>query len=381
VSTRRPYHGAREGGTRRDPAANGTDSSPHAPHYERRARFLRAPCYELDAMSPSSNTAALATAETIFRAYFWPLYPPDVQTDLAAARTTDANPANNPAILAHLEDAAHVFAGRARTLFDADDADLALDFSDASVHRLSAALTRERRDRWAASAAAGSPENDLFNVIVHGAAYLGMCIVAKHGGRWAVRRPLWESLVHLKSRMGEADLAVFHWWLKSLSDDAFAQGTTLADRYRAHVENACARPEDLPVIAVKDRKLPRLHKPRYDTLYKYIKAHLPELKDLGEHFPAPERFEQLAFTWIEFTLVGDGRMLIMQGANEHGVHLFWLDASGFEKSAFYPADKFPEPVIRVVRAPDGAGGETEKIQVCVSVQSAMVVHETLWWGP
>src|SRR5207248_410962 len=99
---------------------------------------------------------------------------------------------------------------------------------------------------------------ELFNVVVHGAAYVGSCIVAKHGARWAVRRPLWESQVHLTSRMGEADLAVFHWWLKSLADDAFTRGTTLADRYRAHVENPCARPEDLPVIAPVDRRLPRL---------------------------------------------------------------------------------------------------------------------------
>ena len=33
------------------------------------------------------------------------------------------------------------------------------------------------------------------------------CIVARHGGAWRVRRPLWESLVHLRSRAGEADLA------------------------------------------------------------------------------------------------------------------------------------------------------------------------------
>jgi hypothetical protein len=315
-------------------------------------------------------TSPLATAESLFRAYFWPLYPPDVQADLAAARATDANPAKNPSLYAHLDDAARVFVARARDLFGAD---LELDFSDASVHRLSAALTPERRDKWAAAGAAGTPENELFNVIVHGAAYVGACIVHTHGGAWSMRRPAWESVVHLTSRMGEADLAIFHWWLKSLADDAIASGHTLADRYRAHVENPCARPEDLPVIAAPEgRKFPRLNKPRYDLLYKYLKAHLPEMRDLGEHFPSPERLDELKFKWLDFTLLGGGRMLLIAGANDYGAHLFWLDASGYEKSAYYPADKFPEPVIKI----DG-----DKIQIVLSVLERMVVHETMWWGP
>ena len=83
--------------------------------------------------------------------------------------------------------------------------------------------------------------------------------------------------------------------------------------------------------------------PENFPLYKWTKAHLPELRDLGEHFPSPERFEELAFAWLEFTLVGEGRMLLMAGANAHGLHLFWLTTAGFEKSAFFPGDSFPEP--------------------------------------
>ena len=188
------------------------------------------------------QSPALATAESIFRAYFWPLYPEDARSEegLAAARATDANPARNAHLLAHLDEAASVFAARGAALFGQD---LALDLSDASVHRLSAAVTRERRDHWASAGAAGTPESELFNVVVHGAAYVGACITARHGGTWSMRRPAWESVVRLESRLGEAYLAVFHWWLKSLGDDALASGHTLADRYRAHVENACARPE------------------------------------------------------------------------------------------------------------------------------------------
>jgi hypothetical protein len=179
-------------------------------------------------------------------------------------------------------------------------------------------------------------------------------------------------VVRLVSRAGEADLAVFHWWLKSLSDEGLERGVTLADRYRAHVENPTARPETLPVIAPPDRRLPRLVKPRYDTLYKWIKAHLPELRDLGEAFPSPERFEELAFSALEFVLVGDGKMLLAWGANAHGLHMYWLTRDGFEKGAFFPCDSFPEARVKV---------EGETIRAVTSVDGKQVVQEMLWWGP
>ena len=315
---------------------------------------------------------AKATAGSLFLAHFLPLYPPDAARDLALARATDANPGQNPAVVSHLDEAARIFVARAPFLFPDRHEALALDFTDASIHRLSAALTRDRRDAWAAAGAVGSAGNELFNVVVHGTAYVGACVVAAHAGTWSVRRPLWESLVRLESRAGTGDLALFHWWLKSLADDAFDAGSTLADRYRAHVENPTARPETLPILAPADRRLPRLVKPRYDTLYKWIKAHLPELRDLGEAFPSPERFEELAFASLDFTLVGEGRMLLMSGANAHGLHLFWLTASGFEKSAFFPCEAFPEPLVKV---------DAQTIRAIVSVSGKQLVHEVLWWGP
>jgi hypothetical protein len=307
-------------------------------------------------------------SEKLFREYFLPLYPPDARADLARARATDANPANNPSIVAHLDDAARVFVARAPALFGED---LALDFGDASVHRLSARLGPERRDAWARAGAAGSPDNELFNVVVHGSAYVGACIVRAHGGAWSVRRPLWESLVVLRSRAGEASLAVFHWWLKSLAALG-TEGATLADRYRTYVEIPCARPEELPVIAPPDRALPRLARPRYDLLVKYIKAHLPELRDLGEHFPSPERFAAYGLRWLDFFLVGGGRMLVMAGPGAEALHVFWMDASGFAKGATLPADASPEPIVRV---------EGEKIVIATTVAGAPLAHEMLWWGP
>jgi hypothetical protein len=308
------------------------------------------------------------TAESLFQAYFWPLYPADVRDDLAAARRTDANPAANPAILAHLGEAAAVFEKMAPAVFGED---LGLDRSDASVHRLSRALTTARREVWASHGAAGTPDSELFNVVVHGAAYVGACVVQAHGGAWSVRRPLWESFVRLTSRAGEAELAVFHWLLKSLADGDEGK-TTLADRYRTHVEIPCARPEELPVIASPDRKIPRLAKVRYDTLYKHLKAHLPEVRDLGADFPSAERFDQYEFAWLDFVLLGGGRMLLIHGPGEGGVHLFWIDAAGFHKSAHIPSDKFPAHVLKV---------SGEKIVVVLSVQEQQTITEMLWWGP
>lgn len=305
-------------------------------------------------------------AEDLFVRFFLPLYPADARADLPAARATDANPAGNPSLLAHLDEAAARFEDNARALFGVD---LGLDRSDASVHRLSAALTRDRRDAWLAQGAAGTADSVVFNVAVHGAAYVGACIVARHGGTWSVRRPLWESVVRLKSRAGEGDLAVFHWWLKSLADDA--QGVTLADRYRTYVEVPRAEPEKLPVLAPPGRALPRLQKPRYDLLHKYLRAHVPELRDLGEHFPSPERFDDYALRWLDMHLVGGGRMVVMAAGSAHGLHLFWLSVAGFEQAAFIACDAFPDPVVRV---------EGERIVAMTSEAGVARVHEMLWWG-
>jgi hypothetical protein len=320
-----------------------------------------------------------ATVELLFREFFLPLYPEDARSDLGRARRENANPANNPSVLAHLEDAARVFAEMAPTALGVPASTLDLDFSDASVHRLSAALTPDRRDRLMEQGARGTPDNLLFNFVVHGAAYVGTCIVRSHGGTWAVRRPLWESVVRLVSRAGEADLPVFHWWLKSLADPPSGQATqpSLADRHRTYVEVPCAKPEELPLIAPPDRALPKITKTvRYDVLYKYLKAHLPELKDVGEAFPSPERFGDYDFKQLSFTLVGGGRMLVIHGPTKHGLHAFWLTKHGFEKSAFWPCDTFPAPILRV----KGEGSE-QKLEVLLSRDGTQSVIELLWWGP
>ena len=301
----------------------------------------------------------MQTAEAIFAQFLLPLYP---SGDLEAMRTTDVNPAKNPSILAHLADAARVFVGMHAKVLGRD---CALDFSDASVHRLGAALGPDVRDRLAVQGTGA--DNALFNVIVHGAAYVGECVVRAHGGEWLVRRPLWESRVRLVSRAGEAELAPLSWWLRAFADE---QGAGLAERYRAYVEVPTTDPSALEPIA-QPRALPRLKKPRYDAFYKYLRAHLPELRDVGADFPSPERFEAYGFRWLDFFLVGGGRMLVVAGPGEGGLHAFWLDRGGFVKSALFAADAMPEPIVKV----DG-----DKLAFVVSHEGKTAVHETMWWG-
>jgi hypothetical protein len=176
-------------------------------------------------------------------------------------------------------------------------------------------------------------------------------------------------LVGLRSAAGDADLAIFQWWLKSLSD-AEIDRRTLGERYRTHVEVPRRDPQALSPIAA-ERAIPRLAKVRYDTLHRHLRAHLPELRDLGEHFPSAERLAELGLLHLDFLWLGGGRMLLMHGPAEEGVHLFWCDARGFDKAAYFPADR--GSTYRV--EPDG-----ETLRVGVQVAGALAQHQMLWWG-
>jgi hypothetical protein len=311
------------------------------------------------------------SAEALFERYLFPLYPDDAARDLALARRTDANPAGNPALMAHLDDAARVFERMAGGVFTGDD--LRLDRTDASVHRLSRSLTTARRDEWARRGEAGTADSELFNVVIHAAAYLGACIVAQHGGRWLVRRPLWESMVALESRAGSAELVVLQWVVKSLADPPpGAPMTTLGDRYRTHVETPCFDPLSVkPFVPDPARRIPRLAKVRYASLHQHLRAHIPELRDVGVDFPSPERFDAMHLAWLDFYLVGDGRRLVLFGPGEGGAYLFWLGEAGFDKSAHFPGESFPAPMIEV---------DSDKLRVLVQVSGKTAVHEMLWWG-
>jgi hypothetical protein len=336
--------------------------------------------------------ATTKSAIDLLAKYFAPLYPDDVG-DLRA----DANPDRDPRPFAHLKEAAELLARGAvpRLAMHGVQVDLVLDFSDQSVVSLARALTPALRDRLASVGAAGSAENELFNFVVHGSAYLGECIRRNHGGEWSARHPLWESVVTIRSAAGQADIPVFHWWLKSLSDVELGE-PTMADRYRLHVAQPTFSADALPIIAPPDRRMPRIKKVRYDVLYKHLKAHLPELKDLGVDFPSPERLAEFELKWLDFHWAGGGRTLIMAGLGSKGLHLFWLRSTGFSGAMFVACDAFPEPVIRVTYTTAATLGNTgskptddvavpaptvEVVQIHFAQDERKQVHEVLWWGP
>jgi len=312
------------------------------------------------------------TAAQLFQDWFRPIYPPDLQSDeaLAQSRTIDANPAKNPQLLAQLDEIAQVFAQLAPSALGKPE--LALDFSDASVHRLGAALDRTTRDALLAGGTPGDRDAPLARIVIHGAIYVGACVVKNHGGQWIVRRPMWESSVRLASRAGEGELAPFQWWLKALADHEIDKGG-LASRYRQYVERATARPEALPkIVSMKeDRALPTLRTVRYDLLHKYLKAHLPEMRDLGRDFPTAEELQALGFLELEFLLLGEGRMLLIHGRGKAGLHLLWLDHQGFSHAAFFPAT--PGDPHSIERSGD-------KLVIRFKANERDIEHEMLWWG-
>lgn len=323
----------------------------------------------------AASTKAL-DAETIFREVFLPHYPPGAS--LASVRTTDANPAKNPAIFAALDETATIFSKLAE---DALGEALDLDGSDASIHRLSRALTPERRDALYAAKQGG--ERLLLLFVAHAAIYVGRCIVANHGGTWLVRSPLWETRVALTSKAGSAELCPFSWLLRSLSDPprgAREETTTqLADRYRALVEVPSQDADAWPVLATP-RRVPRLGRVRYDTLFKHLEAHVPELRDFGADFPSPERFAELAFLHLSFLLVGGGRALLVWGPTKRGIHLFWMSNEGFSKALFVEGDAVPEPMLTSFER-EGARGPVECLRLAFTQRGEPRELETLWWGP
>jgi hypothetical protein len=275
------------------------------------------------------------TPDRLFHQWFWPHYPPEARRDLSAARARDANPGGNPSLAQAPANAAGLFVANAPELLGVH-----LTVDDAGVLALARALDRPRRDRWLAAGDPADAGNVFFNTVVHGALFVGEACVTAHGGRWSLRNPLWESLVH---RRGGGAFAPFHWLLKALSDDAVDEDT-LAWRWQVHVVLADAEPERLPPIAT-GAPLPRLKTPTYDLLVKYLQQHLPALRDLGAGFPSPELFTRRAYRQLSFEVLHDARVLCAHGQqgpdgdHPHAVDLLWLTASGLHHEDTVPSDE------------------------------------------
>lgn len=312
------------------------------------------------------------SAERFFKDHFLPLYPAHV--DVRELQETDANPSGNASILEAARETGRIFAELAPVALEAPE--LVLDYTDRSVHELSLKLTRANRDRLFADRGAPGGPRLLVQFVIHGALYLADTIVRTRGAEWLIRNPLWESRVLLKSAAGSAELAPFSWLIRSLSDEG-VEVATLADRYRTLVETPTDDVDSWPVLADPARRLPRLARVRYDLLYQHLRHHLEELIDFGADFPPPERFEELAFRWLSFELVGQGRSLLLFGPGRNGLHMMWMNRAGFTKSVFIPCDPVPDPNLRRGLTEDGV--ETLKI----SFHKGGLPEETemLWWGP
>lgn len=290
-----------------------------------------APCY---GHRPANTLMEPLTASDLLARWFWPHYPADVRAAPFLHRDVDANPGNNPAFAAALAEAAELFAANASGLLGE-----ALPFTDAGVATLARALTRARRDEWMAQSDPASPDNHFLQVIVHAAAYLGEVMVRAHGGRWEIRRPLWESVVH---RRRGGTVSPFHWLLKSLADDSVDE-LALASRWHIHVELHDLDLDGLPVIA-PEKRLPGLKHPTYDLLVKYLHQHLPELKDVGEGFPSAAEFTERRFESLSFERLHGGRVVALHGlipaAGERPpvVEVSWMTGRGFDHADTIPCD-------------------------------------------
>lgn len=274
------------------------------------------------------------TASDLLARWFWAHYPADVRAAPFLHRDVDANPGNNPGLPAALAEAAELFAANAAGLLGE-----ALPFTDEGVAALARGLTRERRDAWMAASDPAPPDSHFVQVVVHAAAYLGEVMVRAHGGRWEIRRPLWESVIH---RRRGGTVSPFHWLLKSLADDAVDE-VALAARWRIHVVMHDLDLDGAPVIAPAKR-LPTLKRPTYDLLVKYLRQHLPELRDVGEGFPSPAEFTAKAYEGLSFERLHGGRVVALhglvpaEGDRPPVVEVSWLTARGFDHADTIPCD-------------------------------------------
>lgn len=316
------------------------------------------------------NASQPWTAKRLFNDVFASLYPPEALARRSEIRALPVERCSEPAILARIDEIAEAFVHMAPPLLGIPSS--ALDGSDASVHRLGAALSRELRDELLTTATPDAPTVPLLaTFVIHGALYVGRCAVKNHAGSWVACQPLWESMVRLDTALGACDLAPFSWWLKSLSDEE-VQRLQLGPRYRQHVEIPCFDPTRLPVIPPPHAPIPRIAFPIRAQLFEHLEKHAPGIRGPGDDFPSEERFAEFKLEWVDFIWLGQGRLLLMHGPGQHGgAQLLWMSAEGFVKAAYYPADRAPTHIVQL---------NDPILRVVVSIDGAVRRHEMPWWG-
>ncbi len=276
------------------------------------------------------------SAEALLSRWFWPHYPEDVRRAPFLHRDVDANPGGNPSLSAVLPEAAALFVANAPGLLGE-----AVTLDDAGVAVLARRLDRSLRDRWMAESDPTRPDNLFVQALVHAAAFLGEVLVQHHHGRWELRRPMWESVVHRPAPL-RGSIAPFHWLLKSLADDA-VDTAPLAVRWRLHVVQPAADPDGF-VVLTSAKSLPDLKAPTYDLFVKYLHAHLKTLRDVGEGFPSPQEFTEKGYGALRCTPLHGGRVVALHGQTrstpEHPgvVDVHWMSEAGHDHTDTIPAD-------------------------------------------
>ena len=315
-------------------------------------------------------------AEELFVRFFLPLYPPDARADLARARATDANPAGNPALLAHLDDAANRFVANAPALFERRPGARPQRRERAPPER--GAHAPSARDAWAAQRRAGHARERRSSTrsctarrtsapaSSRSTAACGAC--AGRSGRASCASSRAPARPTSRSSTGGSS--------RSPTRPTGVQAATLADRYRAHVEVPCARPEELPVVSSSGaRALPRLKKPTLRrSCTSTLRAHLPELRDLGRGLPrSPSGSTAFALHVDRLPRrSAAGAWSLLAGASPAGAAPLLADGGGFEKSAFFPCDASR------IRS---SGWTPIASSRMTSDQGETREHEMLWWGP
>ena len=299
-------------------------------------------------------------------AHFLPLYPPDARGDLAQARATDANPARNPAIFAHLgrgrrrpsrgpgaESPRHRGADRAR-----------LHGRECSSRERSASRRETARSggrplgRWGRARERALQRGRSRGRLRRRVRQSAQSTRAR-GARGAPR--LWRALVsHRLASPARPSSRSSTGGLKTLADEDVERVGSRWPIVTAPMWRTRRRAlKTLPIIATltgasASVAFPRLAKPRYDTLHKWLKAHLPELRDLGEHFPSPERFDEIAVS-RSLAFLRSGR----RGTNAGRGRARTRTAFTFSGSRRPGTKRAPYPVRRVPRT-DGGSSTTER---------------------
>ena len=262
----------------------------------------------------------------------------------ARSRATDANPAKNP----HDHRAAR--RGRRRSSRGSRRRRSArptstLDFSDASVHRLGApsslarGATRGSSEKIAGHAAAGA-DGDARRALPR-----GVRGARRTAGSWQVRRPPGSRWCGSSRGPGvgrAGAVSVVAEGARRRGDRRRAPRRPLP---RARGAADASTPRRCRAIAPAGPAAAAAGQGALRHAAQAPRAHLPELRSVGDDFPSPERVDEMGFSLAGLHA---GRATVgcccMHGAGARGRAPLLARRRRLREAAYLPADKFPAHV-------------------------------------